>query len=418
MDSSLTIYDKYLAGLLMISFFLPIRLQGALFIGIATFWVFRDFKYWKSEVIKGYRWAFVLTSMYLLHVVYLFFTPKQFLPNLNTMLEGYASMLLLPFVFTLINPETKKIIHRSLLWFVLANVISCLIGNIYYLAVHNNFSDIPGHVLYRQLFESATGIHPTYMGMFLCFSVCILFLNDRWKRNLRNWVIVVVYLIFFVLLLALFPKTPMIAMGLVVIYWAWLYRKQKDKLFPLLGALAIAIIIAWLFIPFAGQRLDEFSTVWKNHTAHSLIDNSVNMRKLIWKIDWSILKKNWITGVGPGQIINELTTQYMFYSIVMHFPLGVYNTHNQYIHFWICFGVLGLVLFLLILFVHYRKAVKLNSALYISLLILLTICFFTENVLARQYGVIFYALFTSVFFFSEKGYFINSNNINHNKTAD
>jgi hypothetical protein len=57
----------------------------------------------------------------------------------------------------------------------------------------------------------------------------------------------------------------------------------------------------------------------------------------------------------------------------------------------------------LVLVVHFRKAIVSADKIYLYLLITIAITFFTESLLARQQGVLFYSIFTSLFFFAAMG---------------
>jgi O-antigen ligase len=124
------------------------------------------------------------------------------------------------------------------------------------------------------------------------------------------------------------------------------------------------------------------------------------MRRIIWKMDMQLLKEHWLAGVGPGQIRPELQQLYYGFSEMAGLPIEYYDTHNEYLNIWISFGLAGIALLILILSVQAWRAVTSRSRLYLCLLVALCLCFMTENVLANQRGVVFYAFFTSLLFFS------------------
>lgn len=116
-------------------------------------------------------------------------------------------------------------------------------------------------------------------------------------------------------------------------------------------------------------------------------------------MDTSLIKANWLTGVGPGGVIHMLHERYFFFSLANHFNVGYYDPHNEYFYVWLCFGIVGIVLFLVILAIQFARSIVRKDHLYTYLLIILAVTFCTETVLSRQMGVLFYSVFTSFFFF-------------------
>lgn len=393
----LYIYDKRLAQLLMVSFFLPLRFQVFIFIPICVFFAIRDVVCSGVQKPLAIKPTFLFISFYLLYLLYIPFTPKPYLSELLFQLEQKASILLLPIVWLLISNTTRQLIYQQMWVFVLCCVVLCFAGNIFYLLYHSG-DVVQSHVVYRLFFESATGLHPTYMGMYICLSVAWLLFEHGWSGRLRGWLIVVCFAALFLFLFALLPKAPIVALLLIMFHFLLISKGQKEKKIIVSVALALSLI-CMLFVPFSMQRIAEIGKPSNIKQGNALVDNSMDMRKLIWKIDNTVLKENWVVGVGPGQVPAELGKQYFLYSLIIKYPLGVFDTHNQYLNQWISFGLIGILLFLAILWLHFFKAKQLNNALYFYLLLILSVTFFTENVLSNQHGVVFYAFFTAMFFY-------------------
>ncbi|MBK8685990.1 MAG: hypothetical protein IPN26_14010 [Bacteroidetes bacterium] len=91
-----------------------------------------------------------------------------------------------------------------------------------------------------------------------------------------------------------------------------------------------------------------------------------------------------------------------FHSAISRQALGTYNTHNEYLNYWLSFGLLGFIILLAVLLIFLYRAIKRKDVLYISLMILLLCTFLTENWLSVQHGVLFFAGFGSLFFIQEK----------------
>jgi hypothetical protein len=186
------------------------------------------------------------------------------------------------------------------------------------------------------------------MGMFLCFSVCITLLSTSFEGRrgmIAKYAIVYVLLIF---LLTLLAKSPLIALVVICIHYAWRNRQTLFRYKIAILSFIASVTAACFFIPFIGQRLREvlqFAGVGK---PGNVADNSVYVRKLLWTVDTDLIKQYWLRGVGPGRLLHMLRERYFFYSIANHFPVGYFDPHNEYFSEWLCFGLLGIVVFVTI----------------------------------------------------------------------
>ncbi|HVV05033.1 MAG TPA: hypothetical protein VHC96_12465, partial [Puia sp.] len=89
------------------------------------------------------------------------------------------------------------------------------------------------------------------------------------------------------------------------------------------------------------------------------------------------------------------------------FPTDVYqktfyNTHDQYLNFWLLGGLPSLVLFLAAMVFQYRQSIRQKDYIFLFFLLLMTIAFATENILSRQAGIVFYYFFSCCFLFNIK----------------
>ena len=393
--------DTYAARGMLLSFFFPEKMQALAVMLTGLYFVVRTIRSKEPVLRANYLWAFVLGSFYLLYLLAIPLTPHEYQHFLSLLCQQKASLLLMPLVFAIIAQPFRALIVGALIYFVYGCVISCLVGNVDFVwhmwrskeAMHSL-----SHVQYRVMFEAITGIHPTYMGMFLAFSVCITLLAAPF-RGVVKYLLVYLLVIF---LLALLAKSPLIALGIIFVHYAYLNRKALYRYKLVLFGLFASLAAACFFIPFIGQRLKEvlqFAGVGK---PGNVTDNSVYVRKLIWNVDTDLIRHYWLTGIGPGRVLQVLHERYFFYSIANHFPVGYFDPHNEYFSEWLCFGIAGFLLFLAVLILHLAKAIRSKNYLYLYLLIIVYVTFATETLLSRQEGVLFYAVFTALFFFYRK----------------
>jgi O-antigen ligase len=390
------------ARLLVVCIFLPERFQVFAAIATCIYFVFRTFACRQWPQTSVLLWALLLGSGYLLYVFALPLTDMPYRSFVYTLCERRASYFLLPFVFAITSAHFRDIIKQQLIFFAYACIVVCVLGNGHFLyqqyVVDGGLQPL-SHVRYRTIFEPFTGIHPTYMSMYLAFAICITLLrnaNTLRERIVRN---TIAYTLF-VFMLALFAKSPLIALVLISIHFLWVQRHVLGAYKPAFIALAGIVGLAWVFIPFFRQRATEMLGMFQSGEGKAVVENSVHARKLIWNTDITMLQHYWLVGAGPGRSLDLLHQRYFFNSIHRGFWVGYFDPHNQYLSDWLSFGLVGILFLVVVLVVQFAKAVRARNQLYLYLLIIISTTFFTETLLARQQGVLFYSIFTALLFFT------------------
>ena len=129
----------------------------------------------------------------------------------------------------------------------------------------------------------------------------------------------------------------------------------------------------------------------ENPNGHSLLQ-----RFEYWKAGLSLASSNWLFGVGSGDVQDAFNRYYD----VSNSPLTEENrrrAHNQFLTYWISFGIIGLLLFLCLLFLFIRFNYQQKSILGLLFIVIAIASFFIEDTLETQTGVTFFALFLGLF---------------------
>lgn len=386
--------DIWVARLLMVSFFLPMHVQVFVAIACCLYFVGRT---WLQRIVHPARYYFIAAlfgGFLLLYLGAALFTPAEYIPALLHQCENRLALLLIPMVFAIMSPQYTDVVRGQLRYFIYACVLSCIIGNAGFAYDHmHNPAQPLSHVFYRLSFESYTGVHPTYMSVYLCLGIYVLMLEPgipAWQRTVLGYLSVV-------LLLALLAKSPILALGIIVLHFLYRRLAALRQYGVHVAAVLGVVAAAYLFIPFVRQRVAEL--VSPKAQQQTVVDNSMNMRKLIWDVDTRLLHHYWLTGAGPGRLKHLLDEQYFVYSLSHGIYPGYYDPHNEYFAEWLALGLVGIALLLVILTVHFATAIRRKDSLYLYTMLTLAITFATETMLARQRGIMFFAVFTAMFFY-------------------
>lgn len=398
------IADNFAARLLMLCFFLPMAVQVAAMLVAIAYFVADKFLTKYEASFEDYTWAVALSAGFYLYLFWLPFTLPAQMGELFMLAQHKLSYLLLPFFFAAISPTRRALMRGQLPWFVYGCVVCCTIANVMFLYdFYTTHADAQiGHVAYRMYVEHITGLHPTYLSMYICFSISILLGIP--KPQMQPWIKYLLLYLLLVVLFSLLAKSQLLAICVIGLHYAYLKRNLLLRYKFQIAAAIAALAVALYFIPFFGQRITEvlqFAGIGRH--GGGVTDNSMYVRQIIWNTDVHMLKQYWGRGVGPAMLQHLLNTRYFFQSISRQFYVGFFDPHNQYISEWLSFGLVGIIVMVFTLAIQVVTALRRADYLYLYLLIILCITFCTETILARQYGVVFYAVFTSLFFFSRQG---------------
>ena len=144
------------------------------------------------------------------------------------------------------------------------------------------------------------------------------------------------------------------------------------------------------------RRLSRIFFEWSNYKAGGTPDgHSVMQRLEFWKTAWSIIQRNFWTGVGTGDIKTAFKEGYIERNSTLSEQYRL-RAHNQYLTMWATYGVFGLIVFLCITF--WPLLTPLRSDVNVQMIVLLVaLSFCTEDTLESQAGVMFMAFFYTLF---------------------
>ena len=128
---------------------------------------------------------------------------------------------------------------------------------------------------------------------------------------------------------------------------------------------------------------------------------SLSQRIEYTKASLYLIKKHPLFGVGTGDIPNAYQQAYD----ELRSPLAPqyrHKAHNQYLSITVGFGVIGLLIFLIVLLFPYFSSKRNRGYLYTLFLVIMLISMFPEDTIESQAGVSFYAFFNSLFIFANE----------------
>ena len=355
-------------------------------------------KDWKKNVAL----LFLFTALFLYYsFTYLIYDMPD---NALQYLERRLSLLVFPLGFYFVDPGfQKKQRNWLLLTFELASFVLTVyitVETIPLIVKHWNIINMGTgfNWAFRHHVESIVGIHPTYLSVFLLFAVFLKMhrlveqdMAQPWWYVSWNAFQMALMLLCCLLLSA---RGPLIAFGVGLLVY-FFQVNWKRTIFGLAAALPIVVLL-FLNVPAIGGRFTELIGASASPAEKEL--NSTNIRHEIYKCNSELLAEHWLLGIGIGNVQPALNSCYERNGQEKLREME-FNTHNQYAQIWLSNGLPGLIIFILMLGIPLFISIKKKDLPYQVFLIMMIICFFTENLLARQHGVVFFAFFNALFAF-------------------
>ena len=348
----------------------------------------------------------ILSALYFFYIGnYLFTLDTILIKELETSL----SFLIFP-LFIILNKSciNKNTLEYSLKGFFISNSILALItwfkifeiGFLKLIKENNYYQPV-----FRNIFSDTTNIHLPYLGLFFVFSIFIgiYILQNEYKKHifLIKVGLISLCLVFFISILFFSARMALLSLIFSFVYWS--YRTIQNKL--LFRGVFVSLIIFAITVVFLTpmkDRIRESLTIKLELPSEKNNDNSkvVNFRYSIYHCSLTIIKNNWLMGVGKNNVQKELNKCYdnFTYQNYDDFSKKKYNSHNQYLDLFLSYGIFGMVVLTISFFWGYHV----NNDLFFNLfLIIVFLALLTENIFDRQLGVVFFTFFNTLFFIKD-----------------
>jgi O-antigen ligase len=279
--------------------------------------------------------------------------------------------------------------------FVWTNSALALLFLIYFSAIGPINDGSIGQNL-RDTIDATFRIHPTYLTLIWCLTLLVLWRSISIRPISKASISAI--LIFMISLSG--GKMPLIAMAVTAITYLLMEAQlslTKKSAILILGILGITGL---LFTPVLGERFSETIEASTNYQEGDLL-SSTDLRLGIWKCTAETVSENWIWGVGTGNSREVLDECYQQYEQIEFFE-GEYNTHNQFLHYWLTTGVFGFLFFTTFILAFWYVAMKRGNTSLVYFMLFFGLVMLTENYLCRQKGMMVFAFFAASMFYSPR----------------
>lgn len=326
-------------------------------------------------------------------------------------LEKKLTLLVIPLIILTSNELDFKRLDRVIKFFTVSVTVASLICLLYAFHRNNYLEGLSNpnwfYFSYYDLTE-ILDIQPIYFSVFVSFSFFVVIFQIKnswtessWLKRLFNFIWVCYLFIFLVLLSG---KTSIIATISIFMAITFIYFQKRKRLLVGLMTLLLIVVGSVMMISKLPVVKERFLEVLGMNKTSDWVYGDPKRNKPIpearlvkWQSALDVIQDNWIFGVGSGDVQDELNKQFEAHD----FPAGIaeqFNTHNQFLQTWVGTGLIGLAIFLVTLIASVAKAIQLKNHLFLVFMAIFIICCLTESMLERQFGILFYVIFSSLFY--------------------
>lgn len=357
---------------------------------------------WKNIISKSF---WVPVSIYILGLLAIVYSPDK--QEGVSIIGRQIAILIFPLLFVLTDLDIAKY-RDSLL---------CIFGFTCTIAILYLYTDALRTIIYFHLpasslftlqfmnhnFSMPIAIHATYLSIYTAFSLLILLYFIFKKPELKqNWLYIICILILSAGLIQLSSRAVFIAFLLVIngVFPFFIFKGNKRKIF--LVAASVISLTAIMFI----YTVDSFKTRYVSELRTDLSKNAklienTEPRLARWNAITELIKKSPIIGHGTGSEKKLLKEKYFEKGLYISY-LNEFNTHSEYLSITIKMGVIGLLLFMYILYFGFASALREGNVLFLSFVIIIAVVSISENILDLNKGIFFYSFFFPFFCGKEK----------------
>lgn len=370
-----------------------------------VYWAIFSRKHFSAKTKKS-RWIILFASLFFISVIGVL--NSENLKEAMLQLQKKSALLIFPIILGTTSVIAAVVFRRIFMVFAWSTFIGCLLGIVNGIRVY--FTTGAVDHLYGYKLIVLKDMSPFMLG--LCCTLSFLFLVDdimkqRTNASALNRLNILLALFFFLFLFLLGNRNLLAGMSVIFVFYCFRLIADTFKRLLLIAALGVLFVVAVTFNPYFRLQWKDLVDFSSQNTIQLDNDRTLGrawggktIRLSIWKCSLDILKENWVSGVGTGDVQDALQRAYENRKFYFASRYNSYNAHNQYIQVTVAHGIWGLLLFLCCIFLPLLKCFKKkDDRLYPLFLLCFALLCITESMLELNKGIIWYSFFNSIFMF-------------------
>lgn len=383
-------------------------------------WLLHELIHLKKKKLSGIRMPLMMTSLlYLVVTISTIYSAdkEQAFKDLQVQL----AFLLFPLIFSVTSLDIRKYSNRLLKAFTLICLITILYlyFDAFRIIRYNKlpFSTLISNSFINHNFSLALQLHATVLSMYITLAAGYLlhrFIHsDKARERLvyAGGLLILAAGIFQLSSKAVFIATLII---INILFPLLMLKRQTRWKFMLVSFLVSALVITGITqIPTFKERYIAGSRNDLNEV--SVRNDLLEPRLMRWQAALKLVQKAPLIGYGTGTEKKLLKEKY-FENRLFNSYVHELDAHNQYLSFLIRTGIIGLFVYLLVLFVALKRALQTADLVFCVFVTIIAIVSFSENILNFNKGIFFFNFFYCFFIKANEKYINNAENPTSDQT--
>lgn len=342
----------------------------------------------------------IITSVFLAGLLAVFYSPdKQ--EGINILTRQLA-IVIMPVLFALGKLDMER--YRENLLCIFGFTCAVTVAYLYADAARiMAYHHLPLPSLFSTLFMNHNfslpiGIHATYLSVYIAFSLLFfLYLIIKKQNRPQKWLYIFATFILFAGLVQLSSRAVFIAfLGILNLAFPLLLFNGRKRLAFLAVVTFISAVTLLIIVNVDSFKTRYISELKTDLTNKVKIIESVEPRLARWGAIGELIKKSPLIGYGTGAEKELLKEKYFEKGLYISY-LNEFNTHSEYLGILLRTGVVGLLLFIYVLYFGFADAIRKRDVLFLSFMLIIIIVSVSENILDLNKGIFFYSFFFSLF---------------------
>jgi O-antigen ligase len=283
-------------------------------------------------------------------------------------------------------------------------LITALLSSIYGMYYYLRYFQVTFFEL-REMSHFISHIRLSLLNIIAAFAAFYLLAKNNWRKlSLTNlfYLMAGIWLFIFNGIMGVRMAVLVLIILLFLASFYLVFRHKKIGLSITLFLITIIFpIVSYYTLP--GIKESTRDALWEYKVYQETRDangGSIAQRFVYWNIAWDIFKTAPVIGIGTGDVADAFNSYYLTHPNLLQQQYQ-HRAHNQWLTILLTFGILGLLLFMLVVFYPLFYKRKYLDYFYIVFFIAFALSLLTEDTLETQAGVTFYALFNCLFLFAK-----------------
>jgi O-antigen ligase len=352
----------------------------------------------KADLSWTFRWTgWTVAVLYLLTMAGTLYSAKR--ANAWPEWEKQLALVLFPLIFWFSRMDIQWYRLRLLKAFA----FSCLLTALYLYGVtfytiysqHLPWTELFTKPYMNHAFTAPIDLHATYFSAYLALSVVVFadMLFDGRSGRLARWGYGLAILICLAAILQLASRAVCIAVVVIANLLIPFFLVKGRMRWPLFAVIFLLTGLSLVMVSRNSQLHSRYLLQLKQelHSDTGAVEDP-EPRMARWQCAMELVRASPWIGYGTGAEVDKLREKYYKHGLVISYTYSL-NAHNQFLSWWLKTGIFGMLVYITVLFLGFREAVR-RKDLYLTAFLLIIVCIsLSENILDVNKGIFFFSFF-------------------------